>query len=508
MTPALPLLMVLLPAIGSLLILLLQGRTSEASENAASAPLISPRALATSIAIAVLGFVAMAALDMDAARVSLPWFRFQNLDVDFELALRPTRILAVAFVALLGVIASSATPRDARERPAQQAAGLLLALAATLAALLTGDLVVLLVSVEVAILPLCFGLVSRRRADAATSASVVLGSSLVGTAALFIAVLTITNLPLAIGGSELALSASIDETRRAMVQHSTLGAWLVLAFAIAFLPRTMLFPLHWGYTMLQHRFTAGASIFVMLGGVVLATGLFTELALSYGHDAQLWSSPGLVLAVLVVTALAMVGLALSANLRESLRRRFAVAVLVPLHLVLPLLTIGTPQAFALALTGVVAIGLPASSLLLAAFAFAERQDPGRLRDLRATVTTMPRFVLLTIVAALFCFAVPASASWRFFGASFEVLAAHSLPLTILAFAAIAAALVSLVVAAGLMLRSGGEVANRQHVDLQPSECVRIVVPLLAALVLAVFFDAVLEGQTQAFTALRQAVTGR
>ncbi|MCB9882834.1 MAG: hypothetical protein H6832_07120 [Planctomycetes bacterium] len=504
MTSALPLLLVLLPALGSLLLLVLPERTIDSSAKASLIDrLVSSRAIALAIALAVLAFSIVATQQNGPVEFHRPWFRFQNLQVDIALVLRPTRHLVVVFLAFLATIACASIPSDERERPRHLAAGLLGALASTMAALLTEDLVVLVIAVELLTLPLAFVLVTRLREDSSSSATTVLAGAAIATASLLILALAITNLPLPIDGEGLALSASIARTREACGGVTAHPDALLIALALTLLPRALLFPTHWGYTLLQHRFSAAGAVFALFGGLALATSLFSELAASYCNNASFWNWTGARShIVFALAACGMTGLAISANLRESLRRRVAAAILVPLHVVVPLLALGTAASHALASMAVLALGLPAMTLVLGCFAFARRRDPGRLRDLRGVLRRMPRLFVMMVAAIVLGFGVPGSAAWRVFERSFELLAARSMLLTIVCFGAILAAATSLVLVLLFSMRSEDSRRDREATsDLDAMECFRLALPLACAVALAIGFEQALAAQTASLVEL-------
>ncbi|MCA8969403.1 MAG: hypothetical protein KDC95_06455 [Planctomycetes bacterium] len=498
MTSALPLLLVLLPALGSLLLLVLPERTPDSSAKTfALDRLVSSRTIAFAIALTVLAFSIVATQQNGPVEFHRPWFRFQNLQVDITLSLRPARHIVVVFLALLAAIACASIPHDERERPRQLAAGLLGALAAMMAALLTEDLVVLVIAVELLTLPLAFVLVTRRREDSSSSATTVLACAAISTAALVIVALAITNLPLPIDGEGLALSASIPRTREACGGSTAHPDALLLALTLALLPRALLFPTHWGYTLLQHRFTAAGAVFTLFGGMAVATSLFTELGASYCNNATFWNWSGTRShIVFALVACGMTGLAISANLRESLRRRVAAAILVPLHLVVPLLALGTAASHALASIAVLALGLPSTTLVLGCFAFARRRDPGRLRDLRGVLRRMPRLIVLMVAAIALGFGVPGSAAWRVFERSFELFAPRSMLLTVVCVGAILVAAASLLLILAFSLRAEDSRRDREAAgDLDAMECLRLALPLVCAIALAIWFEEALAAQT-------------
>lgn len=480
MSESLPLLLVLVPALGAVLALALPDRAS--------------RTIASGIALAVFALTLYACTNGQSYDFQTSWFRFQNLTLEIRFAILPGLEPLLPFVAGIGALACLSLPRLSTEQPRLQNASCLLWLASSLGVMMADDLIVLFVLFEFAILASMFCLVVRRRDDAATSATALLAPMLLGATCLLCVVLLVTSTPLPIDAGELALSSSLAATRGAFLSDSTTANWILLALAIAALTRAGMFPAHWFWLMLQHRMTAGGSLLALGGGVAVATWIFVELAANYAVASTWWGAASLDW----IFVLGMLGLGITANLHGSLRRRAAATVLLPL-LIIPLALVrGTAEGFALATVAVLAIGLPACSLLLAFFAYGHRRRPGRLRDLRGSGRRMPRFGILCALAIALCFGVPGSASYVVLRRVATQLAESSLPLTICAAVAALAVTLALVVLLLSLVRAPTADRRTELEDLNWAEVARIAAPLLAVLILAFFVDAMLEAQQQAF----------
>lgn len=479
MSEALPLLLVLLPLVGALLL------------SALPVSAARLRALACILALATAGLVGYAATLQEPSAFNAPWFRFQNLEVQIHFALHAALIPLLAFSCSLGALACATTPIDDDERPRAQLGAVLAWIGLSNAAAMAQDLILLSACFELLALAWLFALVSRRREDAVTSAATLLLPSLLGSAALFAVVVHVTITPFPVEGA-LALSADLAVARSSFATPTSPANWLLLALAFGLLPRAMLWPAHGAWTQLQHRITPNGALLGMLGGLAIASWLFVSLSRSYASNASVWGHAALPW----IFALGMLGLGVLANLRESVRRRVCALVMVPLAALPMLLCDATPQGASAALFGVLSVGTPACTLIVLAFVFAERRKPGRLRDLGGVARSMPLFTVLFVAAALLTFgAIPGTASAHTLEAIATQLREQHVALWLVATAGYASAqFAALVILFCALRRSKGASVLR---DLSLREFAVAALPLLVAGALSFFADDVLSYQSQA-----------
>ena len=386
-----------LPLAGALAVLLAGGRH----------PAAAPRRIAAGVALLdlLLALPLWFAFERDGPRFQfrerLPWI--PGMGVDYALGLDGLSLLLVLLTTLLGLLASLASWSSVRTRAKEYYALLLLLQTAVLGTFLALDAFLFYTFWQVALVATYLVIAlwggPRRRA----AASWFLLPNLAGSALLLLGFLALHlwHGPGLLGrpGLGRGWSFSIERFQEMAGQiPPDLQLWIFAALVLGLAVRVPVFPGH-GW-LLEAQSEAPAASSALLGGVVLATGIygFVRLPLPILPAASVRLLPWM-------AALSLLGLftGVMVAFRRDARARIAHASVAHLGLAM----LGLCSLDAAGLTGgllqTVSHGLWTGALVLLLGGLAERRGSCRIAELGGLAAEMPRlagfFLVFTLAAA-------------------------------------------------------------------------------------------------------------
>ncbi len=244
MTRALPLLLVLVPLLGALLVGFTPERRGDSAPLWRTAQLVA--ILTLGLAIALLTQILTAPPNASLPAFDIAWFRIQTLSVHFGLAASGMTTLCAVVLAYIAFAAtlSGGGHHEAADRTTVVA--ILATLGLGLLALLATDLLLFLLAWQACSLPLVFA-VGRATGDDTRPRRFATVFGIATQAPLLLAVIWLLAQPVQGKLGQLVLESSLAAHAQAGRLSLPAQSWLLGAFALACLARLAIVPLHFAH---------------------------------------------------------------------------------------------------------------------------------------------------------------------------------------------------------------------------------------------------------------------
>jgi NADH-quinone oxidoreductase subunit M len=336
------------------------------------------------------------ALLLEPKGQSLDWNWLPELGLQFQLAPTPTSLLMLLLTPLLTLV-SLGMLRPGMERRAEYCGHLLLVQASLQGLFLADNLGLFYIFFELMLLPGLL-LAARWGGDRGRSAALKFFLyTLVGSLPMLLGVLTLAIRP---DGNSLRFS----DLQNLPAETQMAAFWL---FALAFLVKTPIFPLH-GWQVDLYR-TAPAPALAVIGGAMSKAGLYgiIRVILPLFPLAVTQNTPllgGLLLFSLLYAACCALG-------APCLRSILAYSSLSHLSLVALALFLGGPVGMAGAQLQMFSHGVATGGLFLVVAALENRGLSGELKQLGGLARPMPALASLALVLAMASLGCPGLCSF-------------------------------------------------------------------------------------------------